>query len=64
MFEMRKFLFLLMILIGLLSCKDENQDSSILPAVSQSGKNTGGAIVDGKVWVAKKNNTLASIWVD
>ena len=51
---MRKFLFLLMILIGLLSCKDEYQDSSILPAVSQSGKNTGGALVDGKVWVAKK----------
>ena len=63
MFEMRKFLFLLMILIGLLSCKDEHQDSSILPAVSQSGKNTGGAIVDGKYGLQKKN-TLASIWVD
>lgn len=48
-----KFLFLSLIALGLFfSCKDRDQDNVVLPEVTQSGKNTAGALVDGKVWVA------------
>ncbi len=35
------------------SCRDRHQDEDTLPPATQEGKNTGGALVDGKVWVAK-----------
>ena len=38
------------------SCKERDQDPDILPAATQEGKNTGGAIVNGQVWVAKIEN--------
>jgi hypothetical protein len=50
---MKNLLFLALLSIGLLSsCKDDNQDSTVLPEATQSGKNTAGAIINGKVWVA------------
>lgn len=50
---MKNLLFLALVCIGLLSCKDRDPDPNVLPEATQSGKNTAGAIVDGKVWVAK-----------
>ncbi|QIG88536.1 hypothetical protein G6R40_02160 [Chryseobacterium sp. POL2] len=49
-----KNLFLLSLLtIGLFTaCKDREPDPNVLPQATQSGKNTAGALVDGKVWVA------------
>lgn len=34
------------------SCKDRESDPNVLPEATQSGKNTAGALVDGKVWIA------------
>ena len=34
---------------------DKNVNPNVLPEATQSGKNTAGALVDGKVWVASKN---------
>lgn len=46
-----------LVFIGLfISCKDDDQNFDVLPEATQSGKNTGGALVDGKVWVAKIEN--------
>jgi len=38
------------------SCNDDddNQNPNILPEATQVGANTGGALIDGKVWVTKK----------
>lgn len=63
---MKKLLFLLFSFALLWSCKERDQDSETLPAATQSGANTGGALINGKVWVAKielpsisgGNNTL------
>ncbi|MGC4129941.1 MAG: DUF6252 family protein [Bergeyella sp.] len=49
---MKNILFLAILSIGLLSCKDDDQNPNVLPEATQSGKNTAGALVDGKVWVA------------
>lgn len=49
-----KNLFLLLLSFGLFaSCKDREPDPNVLPEATQTGANTGGALVDGKVWVAK-----------
>ncbi|WES98286.1 DUF6252 family protein [Chryseobacterium arthrosphaerae] len=50
---MKKILFLLLTTALLLNCKDRDQDTDVLPEATQSGKNTGGAIINGKLWVAK-----------
>lgn len=52
---MKNFLFLGLLCIGLLSsCKDDDTpNQNTLPEATQSGKNTGGALVDNNIWVAK-----------
>ncbi len=50
---MKKLLLLLIAVLLLGSCRDRHQDEDTLPPATQEGKNTGGALVDGKVWVAK-----------
>ncbi|SDF17521.1 DUF6252 family protein [Epilithonimonas hungarica] len=57
---MKNLLFFTLLSIGLLSsCKDDEQDQNVLPEATQSGKNTAGALINGKVWVAttKKLNS-------
>ncbi|MGV4413206.1 DUF6252 family protein [Chryseobacterium sp. T1] len=49
---MKRKLLLFALSVCLLSCKDRDADPNVLPEVTQSGKNTAGALVDGKVWVA------------
>lgn len=66
---MKNLLFLSLFFLTLLSsCKDrDNPDPDVLPAATQSGANTGGALINGKVWVSKiekssivvgQNNTI------
>lgn len=50
---MKKIFIIVITIVLISSCKDKDQETDILPEATQSGKNTGGAIVDGKVWVAK-----------
>lgn len=50
---MKFFFFLALAFIGLICCKDRDQDQAILPPATQTGANTGGALIDGKIWVAK-----------
>lgn len=57
---MKNLFFLALLSIGLFSsCKDDDQDQNVLPEATQSGKNTAGALINGKVWVAttKKLNS-------
>ncbi|MEN4760759.1 hypothetical protein ABEG63_10535 [Chryseobacterium sp. C39-AII1] len=57
---MKNFYFLLVIFSIFTSCHrdyDKNVDTDTLPAETQTGARTGGAIIDGKVWVATKNYT-------
>lgn len=50
---MKNLLFVALLSIGLFSsCKDDEQDQNVLPEATQSGKNTAGALINGKVWVA------------
>lgn len=49
---MKNLLFLTLLSLCLFSCRDRDPDPNVLPEATQSGKNTGGALVDGKVWVA------------
>lgn len=57
---MKKLLFLLLAFTLLSACRDKDQDENVLPEATQSGKNTGGALVDGKVWVAKIESPSAN----
>lgn len=50
---MKKIIFFLLIISFLFNCKDDEQDTNVLPEATQSGKNTGGAVVNGEIWVAK-----------
>ena len=50
---MKKLLFVVLVFIGLICCKDRDQDQVVLPLATQNGSNTGGALIDGNVWVAK-----------
>ena len=50
---MKKLFLLLIAFALLLSCEDRDQDSTVLPEATQTGANTGGALVDGNIWVAK-----------
>ena len=50
--KMKKLIFLIFAIIGLISCKNRDQDFNTLPEVTDWGANTAGALVDGKVWVA------------
>lgn len=45
-------IFLLLTLLSFSSCKKDNVEPS-LPAATMEGKNTFGAVVNGKVWVPK-----------
>lgn len=52
---MKKILYFLFLLVALISCrKEEKQDAYTLPDATQTGSNTGGALINGQVWVAKK----------
>lgn len=53
-------LILIFFLLLFLNCKERENDSSSLPEATQSGAKTGGAIVNGKIWVASNKyvNTL------
>lgn len=57
--------FLLTIsLIGILSsCKDKNNDTDpTLPQATQTGADTGGALVNGKIWISKiESSTVAAL---
>jgi len=56
---MKNFFLLAFIFSIFISCHrdyDKNADAETLPAITQSGARTGGAIVNGKVWVASKND--------
>lgn len=44
-----------LLLLSLTACRDR-QDENKLPEATQTGANTGGCLVDGKVWVAKREN--------
>ncbi|MGC4129942.1 MAG: DUF6252 family protein [Bergeyella sp.] len=53
-----KYLFFITLLsLCILSCRDKDQDPNVLPEATQHGANTGGALVDGKVWVASTKKT-------
>lgn len=53
---MKNILFLALFSLGLFTaCKDDDPNPNVLPEATQSGKNTAGALVDGKVWVATTN---------
>ena len=58
-----KKILLLLIILGLVSCKDRQPDPNVLPESTQTGANTAGALVDGKVWVAttKPINTMGGL---
>lgn len=45
-----------LLIISLFACKGREQDFNVLPPATQTGANTGGALVNGKVWVAKVEN--------
>ena len=49
---MKKMLFLMLISLCVFACKDREPDPNVLPEATQTGANTAGALVDGKVWVA------------
>lgn len=49
---MKNLLFLTLVIIGLVSCKNRDQDFNSLPETTDWGANTAGALIDGKVWVA------------
>ena len=53
---MKKSLFFILIAIMVFSScsKDRDEDPTVLPAATQSGANTAGALIDGKIWVATK----------
>ncbi len=50
---MKKLLLLSLMLISLYGCREKEQDPTVLPPATQEGKNTGGALVNGEVWVAR-----------
>jgi Family of unknown function (DUF6252) len=56
---MKKTILLGLCAIGLLSCYREKEKAvtNVLPPATQTGANTAGCLIDGKVWVA---STLAS----
>lgn len=41
-----------LLLLSLFACNDREQDTNVLPEATQTGANTAGCLVDGKVWVA------------
>ncbi|MDO5617053.1 MAG: DUF6252 family protein [Cruoricaptor ignavus] len=53
---MKKLLLLGLFSLILISCREDDSDkrvnSNVLPEATQNGANTGGALVDGKVWVS------------
>jgi len=53
---MKKLFYFTLILFSFFtSCHDDdNQNPNVLPEATQVGANTGGTLIDGKVWVAKK----------
>lgn len=58
-----KNILLAISLMGILSsCKDNDTDSPALPQATQTGANTGGAMVNGKIWVSKiEQSTVAAL---
>lgn len=57
---MKNLLFLGLLILSFLSCKERDADPNVLPPATQTGANTAGCLVDGKVWVAttKYQSTL------
>lgn len=51
---MKKLFFLILFSLSILACKERDADPNVLPAATQTGANTAGCLVDGKVWVASK----------
>ncbi|WP_156809757.1 hypothetical protein [Riemerella columbina] len=49
-----KLFLILLISLIIVSCKERDADPDVLPAATQTGANTAGCLVDGKVWVASK----------
>lgn len=52
-----------LLLLSLFACKDREQNTTVLPPATQTGANTGGALVDGKVWVATQKNISSGLYV-
>lgn len=52
-----------LLLLSLAACKDRDADPNVLPPATQTGANTAGCLVDGKVWVATKKNTSSGLYV-
>ena len=60
---MKSFLLTLSLIGILSSCKDKNNDPDpVLPQATQTGADTGGAIVNGKIWISKiEKSTVAAL---
>ncbi|MGI9526779.1 MAG: hypothetical protein ACR2MS_06700 [Weeksellaceae bacterium] len=59
---MKNLVLFLMVAFSICSCNDDddNINPNVLPPATQIGANTGGCLVDGEVWVAKKNYNKVS----
>lgn len=57
---MKKLFILLIAIFSIYACKDRDLDDDVILDATLEGKNTGSALFDGKVWVAKIENTNAS----
>lgn len=50
-------LLLLSLFLFTVNCKDKENEADVLPNATETGARTGGAIIDGKTWVAKKKKS-------
>ena len=46
------FLVAIISVLTLINCKEKDNEQNILPEATQTGAKTGGAIVNGKIWIA------------
>ena len=44
-----------------MACRERDADPNVLPPATQTGANTAGCLVDGKVWVASKKY-INTVW--
>ena len=44
-----------------MACREQDADPNVLPPATQTGANTAGCLVDGKVWVASKKY-INTVW--
>ncbi|WKS95541.1 DUF6252 family protein [Riemerella columbina] len=62
--KIMKHLFLaLLVGLSLTTCREKEPDPNILPPATQSGANTAGCLVNGKVWVASKKSSTRGFYV-